>query len=102
MAAVSNKVDISGLDKLQVLKALWMRSVPAAFFKDFPMMIPGFDEKQAKAQLEKPYPYFDYFCGRCIKTSFSTSELDSYLYDRDYGKGAMEKVVADLRQALKA
>ncbi len=36
--------------------------------------------------------YVDYFNGRVIKVSFTETGLDNYLYDRDMGFGAFNRV----------
>jgi hypothetical protein len=36
--------------------------------------------------------YVDYFNGRVIKVSFTETGLDNYLYDRDIGFGAFNRV----------
>ena len=40
--------------------------------------------------------YFDYLKGRVMKVDLSGNELDPYLYDRDNGEGAAERVVSGL------
>lgn len=37
--------------------------------------------------------YFDYVSGRPIKVNLSGDEFDSWLYDRDAGKGAAKKII---------
>lgn len=88
-------VDISGLDKVELLRALWTRMAPAAFFSFNPSVKPPhFDEAQAqKAVLS----YVDYFCGRCIKADLRSNTASPHLYDRDAGDGAFASVVAALR-----
>lgn len=93
----SELVDISGLDKLEVVRALWTHSRPALFFADNKVDPPSFDKAQAERILASDRPYFDYLCGRVMKTNFSGSQLCPRLYNRDNGIGAMQKVVAALR-----
>lgn len=90
-------VDISGLDKLEVVHALWAMARPAPTFLDRKLATPSFDQATAKAVLESGRPYFDYLCGRALKTDFSGSLLDPRLYDRDHGAGTVQKVVDILR-----
>jgi len=97
MTSDSKTVDISGLDKFDVLKALWENSKTASFFSMIPKMAPPLNEAEAREQLSSTRPYVDYLCGRVIKTDFSKDELDPWGYDRDNGQGAMQKVVNSLR-----
>ena len=88
-----SSVDISGIDKRALLKALWLNSKPAAFFGISSMSAPGYEEP-SESVLAK---YIDYYCGRLIKTDISKDEASSWGYDRDYGQGAFEKIVRSLR-----
>lgn len=90
----SEKVDITGLDKLVVLKALWSNSKVATFYANYPEMAPSFSEEQASRSLANGY--VDYCCGRVIKADFRNCKLDSYGYDRDNGEGKMKQVIRSL------
>lgn len=72
--------DVSGIDKVVLLKALWENQVVAAFFSMNGIPPPPFDDELAKASVSKP---IDYFCGRAIKTDLSKDMIDFWLYDRD-------------------
>jgi hypothetical protein len=93
----SKTVDISGLDKMQVLKALWEESKTASFFAMMPKMAPPFSESEAQNVMNSKRPYFDYLSGRVIKTDFTTDQLNPWGYDRDNGKGAMQRVVNSVK-----
>lgn len=89
-------VDIIGLDKDTLLKALWTRSHPASFFRFNGIPPPSFDLVEAKSQLQ--HGYADYVCGRIIKADIYNEDIvDSFSYDRDNGEGAFAEVVASLR-----
>jgi len=45
--------------------------------------------------------YIDYFNGRPIKTDLSKDTVDTWLYNRDAGKGKFEAIVEMLRKRNK-
>jgi len=92
---MSGKISIKGLNKIALLKALWENMRPAAFFNSFDVILaPPFDVKAAEKAVKS---YIDYFNGRCIKCDLSGDEVDPWLYDRDAGAGAFQKIVDGLR-----
>ena len=96
---MSVTISIKGLDKVMLLKALWENRLPAAFFNSVDAILsgtvaPSFDWKQARQAVESR---IDYFCGRGIKCDLSGDDVDPWLYDRDAGKGAFQKIVESLR-----
>jgi hypothetical protein len=97
MASDSKTVDISDLDKFDVLKALWENSKTASFFAMMPQMAPKFSDGEARELLARDRAYVDYLCGRVIKTDFSKNTLDPWGYDRDNGQGSMQNVVNGVR-----
>jgi hypothetical protein len=93
---MADKVDISGLDRLELLHRLWERSSPALFFSLESLDPPKWDEKTAAEALERNR--IDYLMGRAIKCRFDeTNQVDPRLYDRDNGQGAFKKVVDGMR-----
>lgn len=87
-------VNIQGLDKVELLHALWSNQKSASFFTMSGIPSPQFDHQEANtAVLER----IDYFCGRAIKCDLSKNEVDPGLYDRDAGQGTFEKIVNQLR-----
>lgn len=80
--ASSTKLPLNQVDKVKFLRCLWEASKPAAFFGGFGG--PAFNENEAKKAVND---YIDYFCGRCIKMDFRGEQVDSYLFDRDFGQG---------------
>jgi hypothetical protein len=89
-------VDISGIDKRVLLKALWLNSEPAPFFDRMNVREPKYYEPTDDVLGE----YIDYWCGRLIKTDISKNTAFSGGYDRDYGQGAFERVVRSLREKI--
>jgi hypothetical protein len=89
-------VDISGVDKMVLLRALWENQAKATFFAATGHQAPGFSEHDARAGLAQGG--IDYLCGRAMKLSFEENDmLDPVGYDRVAGKGTMERVVAQVR-----
>lgn len=90
---MSTVVDISGLDKVKLLKAMYAYAFESPF-----SMSPGWtDAYDADAQFAIERGHIDYFKGRAIKSDLSKDTVDSYLYDRDAGQGRLLKIVARLR-----
>ncbi len=89
-------IDISDLDKADVLAALYNNS------KAQGMELLQFDpanmsKEQAQEILETGQTYFDYLAGRVMKIDLKTSSLSPWFYDRDNGEGAVERVIKSLR-----
>lgn len=94
-------VDIKGLDKAEVLLALYNHSHVQGL--GFLQMVDNYTLKDAKKDLEAsaPYFYFDYLHGRVIKVDLSKDEFDGWLYDRDCGEGAAQNAINELRKKQK-
>jgi len=101
-------IDISGLDKAELLAALVNGAKPIGLgvLQDNgePMSIDEAQDVLAKMRSRgdriRFYDrrlYFDYVKGRPIKCDISGDELDPRLYDRDQGEGAALRVVESLR-----
>ena len=91
----SSKIDITGIDKVELLRKLWTGSKPALFFNGFNALSnnlspPTFDNIAARVAVRK---YIDYFQGCCIKLDISGVSVDPHSYDKDAGFGAFEKIV---------
>jgi hypothetical protein len=90
------KVSIKGLNKCAVLAALFNASKPQGLgflhYNAKPMT-----EAEAEVLLEQT-TYFDYLQGRVMKIKIEGDEIDTWGYDRDNGEGAVEKVIATLRE----
>ena len=108
-------VDISGLDKAELLAALYNRAAPLgmgflhynpkAWTREDALkaMDLGDDHNQMFPDSNPPRNlYFDYVGGRPLKVNLSKDEMQTALYNRDQGEGAAEEVVAELRKNTKA
>jgi len=88
-------INLEGLDKSEVLAALYNASKPqgAGFmhFDPSPMSV-----NEARTLLEQDTD-FDYLKGRVMKISLSGDTLDPWLYNRDNGDGAAEQAIESLR-----
>ena len=89
-------VDIKGLDKARVLKALYDHShVQGLGFMH--AAEEGTVTVESCAELLEKYTQFDYLHGRVLKVDLSGDEFDERLYDRDCGEGAAQKAVDSVR-----
>ena len=92
-------VNISGLDKASVLAALYNSSQPQG------MGFLHYDSKsmtvEEAEELLTKQRYFDYLNGRLMKIEIpeNSDELAPWGYDRDLGKGAVARVIAELRSS---
>ncbi len=79
-------IDITGLDKPRILKALYNNSKPQGMgllhFEPRDMT----DEEATALLVDNSY--FDYCKGRVMKVDLSGDKLKTWLYDRDNGSGA--------------
>lgn len=97
-AMESGVVDISGLDKVEVLRALYAKS------KDLGMgrlaFVPGdLDYNEAKEILDSQRGYVDYLKGRVMKVDLKGDTLSTRMFNRDNGDGAAEAIIKNLRAA---
>lgn len=88
-------VDIRGIEKSVLLKALWEKSKPASFFTLSRMNPPPMDQNEFNTALERGKA--DYLSGRVIKMDFSGDSVEPSGYDRDNGKGSVQRIVDSLR-----
>lgn len=89
-------MDIKGLDKAEVLAALYNGSRQQGMGFLHSRGSHGMTVEQAREEL-KETSYFDYLHGRVMKIALDGDELETRLYDRDNGQGAAEKIIAALR-----
>lgn len=90
-------IDISGLDKAELLAALhagshplgmgWLHEKGDLSIEEARLMIADYNRDL----------YFDYVTGRVMKVDLNGDQLNGRLYDRDNGEGACAAVVAKLR-----
>ncbi len=93
----TDEVSIVGLDKAEVLAALYNNSRPQGMgFANYdanPM------SREEAAELLAQDHYFDYVKGRVMKIDLASNESFSPgLYDRDNGPGAAAKIIEELRR----
>ena len=86
-------VNIIGLDKVKLLKALWENQIVASYFALIEE--PSFDYDLAKRVTGG---YIDYFQGRAIKCNLSGDFVNPRLYDRDAGNGKFQAVVNHIKE----
>jgi len=99
-------VDISGLDRDELLEALWENAKLPDFFAHLgPIglaIAPAFDLSEAKEEIQCN-GYADYICGRPIKTYiYSSDTVDPVPYNGENGQGVFERVVESLRKEGKS
>ena len=100
-------IDISKFEKEEVLAALVngasAKNVPEIgcflkFFKQTPLTVP--EAKNLILSVRKfdgkRNLYFDYVHGRPLKVDLNSTELDTFLYDRDNGEAAAWEVLQEL------
>jgi hypothetical protein len=89
-------IDISGLDKVAVLYALYNASHTQGL--GFINAVPNYTYEDCKKDFEaSKSKYFDYLHGRVLKVDLSGDEFDPRLYDRDCGEGAAYYAIEELR-----
>lgn len=91
-----SEVDISGLDKKALLRALWEHAAIARFFGPDPLRSPWGPSQEVGAA-DALTRYIDYFDGRCIKTDLTGDTTSTHMYNCDAGAGAFEEIVRCLR-----
>lgn len=109
---MSDKIDISGLDKAEVLVALYNRAKPLGMgmlhYDPTPMNI-GEAQSIIMNGSSIDYPtkkpqktYFDYLKGRVMKVNIADDLLDVWAYDRDNGQGAAYAALKPLLENRKS
>lgn len=89
-------INIKGLNKARVLKALYNRSRAQGMGYLHPLHGTQMTYDQAQNLLgmaDDKIPYIDYLWGRMLKVDISGDTLDPRLYDRDNGEGAAEEAL---------
>lgn len=90
-------LNITHINKADLLAALYNNSRTQGF--GFLSAKPGDMTRDEAAELLKKTQSFDYLYGRVMKVNLSGDEFDPWLYDRDLGQGAAQRVVEALRTA---
>lgn len=89
---MSEKVDISGICKTKLLRAMWDVA------PDFVARNLGIANPWENPSPDDIGSYIDYYQGRPIKTDISGDSADSWLFDRD-SSIPLAKIVAQLRKS---
>lgn len=92
---MSDTISLEGLDKAEVLAALYNAARPQGmgFLQYDPMPM---RREEARKLLDSGATYFDYLKGRVMKVDLSGQELRPGLYDRDNGAGAAGRAIESL------
>ena len=97
-------MDISKLDTAEVLAALWNHSKQQGMSVRDTRGARGevMSVEQARAILDDSATlYFDYLWGRVLKVNLmNPHNVDLWLYNRDNGNGAGERVIASLTKVV--
>jgi hypothetical protein len=94
------EVDISGLDKVELIIRLWHATKVAGFYNMNPLVDPPSAPSRAEVlqALDKnESEYLDYFKGRPFKAGFKGDKVRTRLYNRDAGPDVFEGVVRKMR-----
>jgi len=93
-----SSVDISGLSKEDIVRAIWKATPYCAFFKHAPLGVelPQLTDEDIRDCLHIKAP--DYLCGKLWRLgNLSKDMVNPSSYDRDMGAGAFKKIIDDLR-----
>ena len=91
-------VSIAGLNKAEVLAALYNRAQPQGMgFLHFDPRPWTKEDAEAYISDTGNRLYFDYVKGRVVKCDLSGDDLDTWGFDRDNGTGAAQEVIENLR-----
>jgi hypothetical protein len=92
---MADSIDITGLNKAELLAALYNNSKPQGLgflsFDAKPMTV------TEAVELLTQQTYFDYLNGRVMKIDLRGNQLNTWAYDRDLGQGAAARVVEAVR-----
>jgi hypothetical protein len=95
------KIDITGLDKAEVLAALYNASRPQGLgvlhYRPGDMSVD--DARKLLVPIRGRF-YFDYVGGRPLKVDINERELDVTLYDRNNGDGAAVSALQHLLSSV--
>ena len=91
-------VNIEGLDRAEVIVALYNASKTQGLGFLQEAVGRGFTVEDARECLESGRDYFDYVEGRVVKVDLSSGvEFNPAMYDRDLGDGAAQAAIDSLR-----
>ncbi len=92
----TDKVSIAGLNKADVLAALYNAAETHRLDLEFDQT--PMTRTEAQGMLDCKQVYFNYFNGRMLKLDLSGSEIDPLGYDRNNGSGKVAEVIKRLRE----
>jgi hypothetical protein len=92
------QVNISGLDKGDLIRTLWNYASPAVAFQNAEKDPPGFDLHEAMGNYSARNGCLDYVCGRAIKTNIGEGLADPQRYNEYHGVLQFQKAVDALRR----
>jgi len=92
---MSDTISLTGLDKADVLAALYNASKPLGM--GFMQYDPNPMTHEEAEQLLVQTTRFDYLKGRVMQIDLSKDELNTSGYDRDNGQGAAARAIDELR-----
>lgn len=92
----SSEIQIDNLNKAEVLAALYNASKPQGMgMMAYDPTWMSIDEADT---ILCSTTNFDYLKGRVMKVNLSGNSFDPYLYDRDNGEGAAERVISQIKK----
>ena len=89
-------IDIAGLDKAEVLCALYNRARTQGM-GILHYTPEDMTREEAQSILDTGQTYFDYVKGRVLKVDLGGDNLFPGLYDRDNGAGAVQSVIVKIQ-----
>ena len=89
-------IDISKLNKGEVLAALYNNSMPLGM--GILHFTPEDMTKEQGEELLKSQTYFNYLQGRVMKVDLSKDEFSPHLYDRNNGEGAAQRAIDTINE----
>lgn len=92
-------MNISGLDKAEILAALYNGSCQQGLGILNPNGKSQMTVEQAREEL-KHETKFDYLHGRVMKIDLTGDEVETWLYNRDRGDGAAEKIIESIKNNM--
>lgn len=87
-------IDISNVNKLKLLHALWLESNIAPFFTTTGINAPEWDDNDALQAISNGY--IDYFKGRLIKTNLSGDKCHTDRYNFNNGENKFEMLLTQV------
>ena len=96
---MSDTINIAGMDKAELLAALYKNSQPLGLGFLQADANPMTRDEAAEIMRDQGL-YFDYLKGRVMKINLEGDELNPWGYDRDNGQGSVASVIENLKNGL--